>query len=320
MKLFGIRIVTSALLIGGLVSIGSVSFGATILFQDTFDRPNSIKIDAVLTGITDNTGSSLPAGGVYSNGHIDPLYPGAGPNGTATDGGSADIASNQLQLAVGAGTSNAYVNHNFIDPSIINAGGFSVSVDVAGMSQSGPGQGGGFGIGMSQAEAASTGDAQNGDKAAGPGDFKMQDGLQDGSNQTSDIAVSDFWVVLRGDQFLQYGTRGASFPLPGAAYLGGSNVGAKTGTITANFQFPDFNNGTTVAYQLYYNGNFINSGTFLWTGTNENYIGLDARDSTFVNFDNFTISIPEPATVWLAMFGLALCGWRQRHHHGNREL
>src|SRR5690606_3077196 len=139
---------------------------------------------------------------VYSNGFVDPNYPGAPNDANGPNGGSAKIDANQLGLAVGPGTSNAFVNHNFVN---LNSKSFSVSVDVTGYGPEGPGSGhgAGFGVGMSLAEAQSTGDAQNGDKASGPGNFKMQDGLQDGGNQASDVAVSDFWAVLRGDNFLQ---------------------------------------------------------------------------------------------------------------------
>ena len=316
MKWLTVGKATVVVLIVGVVQFCSPVSADLIVFKDEFTRPDSRNIDATLGGVTDNTGSNLPADGVYTHAFIDPnnAPPTYGAqDGNAANGGGAQILNNHLELAVGAGTSNAYINHNFIDQSIINAGGFSVSLDVTGMSQSGPGQGGGFGIGMSAAEAASTGDAQNGDTVSGPSDFKMQDGLQDGSNQTSDVAVSDFWVVLRGDSFMQYGTKGPSFPLPGAAYLGGQNVGSKTGTLRADFTFPNFNDGTTVAYALYFNGGFISAGTFAWTGNNENYIGLDARDSQFVSFDNLTIStIPEPSSILLATIGLVNFGRRRR--------
>lgn len=314
-------------LIAVILSIGLIQGAAawgSVLFYDSFDRDDSRNIDATLSGITDNTGSSLAADIVYTHAFIDPNN--ADPtngvqDGNAVNGGGAQILNQQLELAVGAGTSNAFINHNFINPAILLAGGFSVSVDLGGCSQSTAGQGGGFGIGMSLAEALSTGDAQNGDLASGPSDWKMQDGLQGGGNAESDVAVSDFWVVLRGDGYLQYGSQGHSLPFnqppdghqPGPAYLGGGLWGAKSGTLRVDFAVPDFNDGTTVGFRLYVDDTFIDAGTFQWTGSNENYIGLDGRDSTYVRFDNLTISaVPEPSMVLLTAISLGLAAIARR--------
>lgn len=279
---------------------------AAVVFMDTFDRETEFNLNGSMTGITNNTGDAF-TGGVYGNGFVDPAYPGAAADGNAANGGSAKIHENQLRLAVGPGTSNTFVNHNFVD---LGSKVFSVSLDLTGYDGgAGSGHGGGFAIGMSEAEALSTGDAQNGNTAAGDGDFKMQDGLQDGGNQVSDVAVSDFWVVLRGDGFLQVGTKGHNFPgtegVFGPGHLNSIDAGANTGTVKAVFIAPDFNDGTSVDYRLFFNDNLVDTGSFMWTGTNENYIGIDARHGGFVSFDNFAVSVPEPSAALIALLAAA---------------
>ncbi|MCO6047129.1 PEP-CTERM sorting domain-containing protein [Aeoliella sp. ICT_H6.2] len=283
----------------------NVTAEAAVVFMDTFDRETEFDLNGSMTGITNNTGNAF-AGGVYGNGFVDPAYPGGGASGGAGDGGSAKIHENELRLAVGPGTSNAFVNHNFVN---LGSKVFSVSLDLTGYDGgAGSGHGGGFAIGMSEAEALSTGDAQNGNTGAGDGDFKMQDGLQDGGNQVSDVAVSDFWAVLRGDGFLQVGTKGHNFPASegvfGPGHLNSIDVGANTGTIKAVFYAPDFNDGTSVQYRLFFNDQPIDIGSFVWTGTDENYIGIDARHGSYVSFDNFTVSVPEPSTAVLTLLAV----------------
>ena len=293
-----------------------VTARADILFADNFNRPDTgpttpgtgVAIDNSLVGITNNTGSPLTAnGGVYGQGHVDPAYPANAPDGNATNGGGQRILINELQVKYGTGTANVYVKHNFINPEILAADGFSVSLDIKGGASTGPGFGAGFGIGMSLAEADGTGDALG-------GATKMQDGFQDaGQNTEASVAVSDFWVVLRADTFLQFGSKGHSLPFnqpppsgtnPGPAYLGGFDHTATTGTIRVDFYLDDFNNGSTVNFNAFIDNVQINSGSFIWTGTNENYIGIDARDGTAARVDNFSVSaifaVPE-ASCFTAM-------------------
>ena len=289
--------------------LAASSASAQVLFQDTFDRPDAEDINASTAGITNNTGTSF--------GYVENFAP-----------DRSDIVGNTLRLANGPGTSNIFVDHNFTDAAILNAGGFSVSFDLTQFGSGvGGGFGAGFGIGMSRPEALDTGDAQNGDGSSND-NFKMQDGLQNGGNQVSDIAVSDFWIVLRQDGFLQFGSRGASLPFdmgtPGPAYLGGGAVFTdpdfvNTGTVRVDFDLASFDDGATVGYAVFFNdqpfvadGNGSATGTFTWTGSNQNYIGLDARDPAFVGIDNFTISTPVPEPTSLALLGLGGLGLLRR--------
>ncbi len=111
---------SAAILVSGAVMalLTSQAGAQTVIFADNFNRADSRDIQASLTGITDSTGSSLAADAVYSQPHLDPNN--AAPtfgvqDGDAANGGGAQILSSQLQLAVGAGTSDAYVNHNFVN-------------------------------------------------------------------------------------------------------------------------------------------------------------------------------------------------------------
>jgi PEP-CTERM motif len=295
-KLFVVMLVSGAV----IAVFGGRANAQSVLFSDTFNRADSRDIQASLTGITDNTGSSLAADGVYSQPWLDPNN--AAPtygvqDGVAANGGGAQILSSQLQLAVGAGTSDAYVNHNFVNASILSADGFSISLDVGGYTQTGYQQGGAFALGMSASEAASAGDAFDENPS-------MTGAFNDGSTiglAPPGTVVSDFWLALRGNNTLAWGS--------GSGTISGvTGLSAKIGTISANFSFGDFNAGSTVNYEVFLNGVSEGTGSFTWSGTDENYIGIDARDSGGVSFDNFSVSaVPEPSTVALVMVGAA--GW-----------
>jgi len=296
-----------------LAIFGSRANAQTTLFSDNFNRADSRNIQAVQTGITDNTGDSLTAGApgnVYSQPWLDAnnKYPTYGvQDGVANNGGGAQILSSQLQLAVGAGTSDLFVNHNFINSSILSAGGFTVSLDVNGYNQTGYQQGGAFAIGMTQAEAANTGDAF--DEGTGVGEAPSMTGaFNDGSTIGATVPISggtvasDFWVALRGNNTLVWG--GNSGTISGV-----TGLSAKTGTISAKFTFSSFSAGSTVNYQVFYNGTSEGTGSFTWSDNNANYIGLDARDNTAVILDNFSIAtVPEPSAIAIMLGGSGVAG------------
>ena len=275
------------------LSLIQASAHAAVLFADTFDRADSNNIDASLSGITDNTGSSLAADGVYLHGQIDPnaAHPTYGaPDGNAANGGGTRILGNQYQLKYGSGTVSTYVNHNFTNGAILAAGGFSVSLDVMGYSQAtGVQHGAAFGIGMTALEAASTRDAIGGGALNQPhmaGAFTSYTGT----------VVSDFWLGIRPDATIAWGS--------GTVTLGTASVAAKTGTLSAVFTVPDFNASTNVGFQVFYNDVSQGTGSFAWSDTGANYIGLDGRDGTSIALDNLLIeTVPEPATAALGLLG-----------------
>jgi hypothetical protein len=267
---------------------------AADLFVDTFNRPDNTDIDAATTGITNNTGTTFGASAVYSQPWIDPnsAAPIFGPpDANAANGGGQQILNNEYQLKYGTGTSNSFVNHNFTNASILSAHGFRISLDVNGFNQATNGQGAAIAIGMSQAEALTGHDALNGQSNADPTVppiAKFTNAFQD-TAFTAGTVLSDFYLGLRGNSTLAWGTGtansgGTSAPAPSFAA-----VAAKTGTISAEFVVNDFNSGSSVAYQVFYNGVAQGYGAFRWSGTNENYIGLDGRDDTAMRVDNYKI-------------------------------
>lgn len=286
-----------------------------IIFADSFDRPDSHDIDAVTTGMTNNTGTVFGSSAVYTSPWVDPntVGPGFGaPDGTANNGGGQQILSNELQK-YNPGTANLFVNHNFVNAAILAAGGFSVSLDVNGVSQATSGQGAAIGIGMSLAEAQSGHDAFDGTTSPATTVSKYTNAFQD-TTFTTGTVLSDFYIALRGDKTLAWGLGGTT---PSVAAPTKVTVAGKTGTFMAKFSFSDFNAGSPVNYAVFYHGVQQGSGTFNWSGTNENYIGVDARDSTLVRMDNLNIStVPEPTTVSLFAAALGCLGLYRRRRFG----
>lgn len=276
----------------------STASGA-VLFSDNFNRADSYNIQAAGAVIQNNTGSALAGGApgtIYSQPHLDPnnRAPGyAAPNTDPVDGGGARILSNTLQLAAQQpGTSNAYVNHNFTNASILDAGGFSVSLDVTAYDGTGIQQGGAFALGMSQTEAASARDAFD---LTAP---KMTGAFHDTSTINAIVGgnvISDFWIALRGNGSLAWG--GGT----GSTINGMGSVG-RTGTIRVDFYMNSFALGSSVNYHVFLNSVERGSGTFAWSEANQNYIGLDARSGPGTSFDNFSVNtVPEVSSVMLAL-------------------
>ncbi len=308
-----------ASLIAGLPLLQAAASGA-VLFADTFDRADSRNIQASLGGITNNTGTAFEAGGnpggtpVYLHGHLDPANRFSGgfsaPDGNAANGGGARIISNTLQLAAEAGgTSNALINHNFVNASILAAGGFSVSVDLIGLTHTGAtdnGFGAGFAVGLPLAAGnpGGTGDAFNGDS-------RITGGF--GTNLNAAVpsqSLSDFWVVLRANGSLAWGGNdGSPATVTGITGLGSN----PTGNVTVNFLLDSFAAGSTVNYEVLLDSIPQGTGTFTWSGDNENYIGLDGRASLGAALDNLLIrTIPEPSAVLLGFVGWVFLLRRKR--------
>lgn len=259
--------------------------GQTILFQDTFDRPDNRNIDAELTGITNNTETAFEPDTVYVQPWLDPnsrppTY--AEPDADPANGGGSRIQSNVFHLKYGVGTANAFIDHHFVDEAILQAGGFSVSVDVTGYNQTTINQGAAFGVGISDSDAFAMRDAV-GNSA---NQIHMSGALGVGlPGQTN--AVASFWFGILGNSTVVWGSRDT--------VLGSASVPSKTGTISANFSVTDFDQGSEVFFEVFHQGLPVGSGTFVWSNWSSNIIALDGRDNTFVGVDNLTVSTYTPS-------------------------
>ncbi len=261
------RAYVRGLVVLGAMVLPGLAVGAD-LFTDSFDRADEVNIDLTKDGMSGPVAALLAADAVYLEPH--------------TTGGTRDILSNQLRLAVGPGTANIVIDHNFTDASILSDGGFRVSVDVVDYPTESVPHGGAIGIGMSRAEALSTGDAD----AGFPNGAKISNAFQSGISNFN-AAISDFWFGIRGNGTVAWG---AGTVAPGDSGYVTSAVGSPTGTISATFAPVGFNQGDNVGYEVFYNGVSQGFGSFQWSQDMQNYIGLDAKDPQFVQFDNFSIT------------------------------
>jgi hypothetical protein len=262
------------------------SHASTLLFQDTFDRPDSDDIDAASGGMS---GSLAPL--AYNE-----VREGSGaPTSIA-------VVSSTLALAVGPGASDVFLEHNFTDASILSDGGFRVSLDVLQFNSTTDQVDRyiAFGIGMSEAEALSLQDGND----AGQPTLRSASPLS-GSGAT---VVSDFSLDLSQDGKVRVWLNGniatGSGPAQTFDVNGGSNFASGAtinGTIAAEFFFSDFNAGSTVNYKVFYNGSELGTGSFNWSGTEENYIALAGRDASGAFADNLVITtLPEPSSAYNA--------------------
>lgn len=209
------------------------------------------------------------------------------------NGGNATIDTNRLQLGDPSASgqfSTAYVNHNFTDATIATVGEFTVSVDV-------------FQIGSSTGGTRNTG-------------FSIGNSLTDVSTWASNSPTS-----FPSDFFMGYdstGTKEVKIRLGGAGtYAFNTPIDLDAGgTLSARFfGFSNFNSTTTVNYEAFINGGTaVATGTFAWSGTNENYINLFSNfTSNSGRLDNFSVAtIPEPSAALLGSLGLLALLRRRR--------
>jgi hypothetical protein len=153
------------------------------------------------------------------------------------------------------------LNHNFIEPAIAGAGGFSVGMKILGLDGVAPDPAdryAGFGVGLNAAQAAS---------GSGP----------------SVRNASDCFVELDANANVKVWMRGvlkATAP-----------AGAPVGTLAAAFSTDGFGTGNTVSVSVYFNGRKLNLGplSFQWDEANANYLALSARTVNLARIDNFAV-------------------------------
>ena len=231
---------------------------ADVFFSDTFNRTDNTDIDASSAGMS---GTLLPM--IYQE-----VYEGSGA------ASSIQILSNQLNVAVGAGMSSLFLDHNFTDGAILDADGFSISLDVVTITTADDpaNRFGGFGVGNTQAEALAAADSFDSTAPFRPNTSRANMGY----------GVSDFYVDLALDQNLRLWSNGT--------LLNTINVGAAAGTIRVDFFVSDFNAGSQVTAVVYFNGIQQDIRTFAWDNTDANYIGISGRTTgNGVFLDNLNI-------------------------------
>ena len=206
--------------------------------------------------------------------------------------GSPQIINNRLQLGEGDasnGWSIAWVNHNFTDSQISSSNEFTVSVDIANLGSGGGTRFSGFAVGNALSD------------------------LTGWSANTPNNFASDFFIG-----YDPTGTKEVKIFHGGTqAYQQAVDLDAGARLSVRFYGFSNFNVGTSVSYEAYYDENTITTaGSFTWSGTNENYINLYSNYTYHTaRLDDFEVStVPEPSTYAL-IFGSLVLGmtfWRRR--------
>jgi len=206
--------------------------------------------------------------------------------------GEPQILGSQMRLGEsgggGGGWSIAYVDHNFTDAIISTGGEFTVSFDLGPNNSGGGTRFTGFAVGSSLAEV---------------------------SGWTSNNPTSTFTT----DFFFGYDTTGTNQV---KVFINGTtqdfvqNIDLDSGgALSVRFSsITDFNSGSSVSYEAFINGGSVKTGSFTWSGTNENYINVYSNYTQNQGpVDNFEISaVPEPGSMALLGLGGLLLARRRR--------
>jgi len=233
-----------------VINLNPPSVGGPVLFADTFDRANSTDLNAPATGKSGSLGALNYTARTFNT-------------------VSLDISSNSLRINGPASNGSfgglVFINdHNFTDAAITSGGGFSVGVDLAAYSTAGSGRQMTVGVGQSLA------------------DLNAQSGVAPGDH------VSDLLVAYRGttDSLEIYKNGNLD---SGETITGG--LPTAPATMRIEYSLSDFNAGSTVAYNVFFDDSLtaFASGSFTWSGTNENYLSLSSNLSNDARFDNLEI-------------------------------
>ena len=244
----------------GATALGlGASLHATPLFTDTFDRPDSEDLNESTDGKSGILGAlewiQLDGGG----------------------GGTLEVEDNQLKggddLARG-GWAMSYLDHNFADPAIAGAGGFSISIDMVNYATTGATRHMGIAVGMSEADAEGW-----------------------SHNNPNNLDYVDLFVGYRGNQSAIQVFESGDMVIDNTD-AGGPGTLPKT--LRVDFSFSSFAAGSLVDYVVTFGDEEMGSGSFEWSGTDENYIGvysnLSNRQGVMDNFE-ITADVPVPPFV-----------------------
>lgn len=239
-----------------------------LLFGDTFNRLANSNLNATTTG---QSGSLSPL--TYTSDTFNVAAPDISDNSLRMQGTSSSVASNG---------SIVYLNHNFIEPAIVTGGGFSVTVDIAEYSTTGNTSQMSIGVGQSLAELTGI------------------------SNVATSQLQADLVVAYRDI------TNTLEIHKNGTNDTDETTVGGlpdDPATMRIDFLVNSFDEDSLVSYQVFFNSSPIpfTTGTFTWSGTNENYISLSSNLNNNSRFDNLQIRggaevIPVDYAAWVTQF------------------
>ena len=251
-----------------IYSIANAANPGTTLFSDNFDRSTAqeVDIDATSTGM---------------GGSLAPLtYVEQGDNLIGTDT-FTNIIDNQLHMAYGPNATSMYIDHNFSDTQILTDKGLRVGLTIV------SNDGGftdqdrwvGFGIGNSLEEVTNSLLDYNLDGEFGTTApfYRFRGSLDRGVNAPgiSDIHIG--WSPLDGGVIEVFKN--------GSTVAGGENYNIAGIVLSGNgddrleleLYFDDMNEGTEVEAYILWNSEVVGVDSFTWDHTNENYIGITAR-------------------------------------------
>jgi hypothetical protein len=253
----------------------------TVLFSDNYNRANSI-----------NNLTPTFAGQAGVDSPLSYIIPEWSVPGSTSATNSMQVFNNNLFKAQTGQEGIWALNQNFTDSSILSSGGFSVSQNILNIGANGSDQQDrycGYGVGLSLAQISAF--ADEGSTTLGPR----------GNIAAGTFGVAPFYVDLSlTDEIQVFANNTVS------QFAVAPGTDASGGTLATTFSFADFNQGSTVNYDVTFNGTNITSGTFDWDSTTNNYIVGSMRSSTVTasTIDVSTLaSTPEPTTVTLGVCG-----------------
>ena len=248
---------------------------AATLFADNFNRPDNTNLNASTSGQS----------GILSTLNWVEVK----------SGGEPTITGSTLRLGetgAGGGWSTAYADHNFTDAIITSGGEFTVSLELVSLGSTGTTRFTGFTVGNSKAEL----DAWT------------------SNNPTNASWSSDFFI---GYDPSGAGSTGVYIYSNGTDFGSDNNISLSGGEIlSVRFSgINDFNASSSINYEAFVDGGTaIATGSFTWSGNNQNYISLYSNYSSMQGvIDNFEVTaIPEPGSFLLGSLGLMILVMRRR--------